>query len=83
MALFFKIVIAYDGLTAAQRASGLRARLAAHFGPEFGIEDAAWNFALLAHPRLSEEAARQAVEADMIVIAANDDSELPLMSFIG
>jgi hypothetical protein len=73
-----KIVIAYEDQRALARADELRYQLVRRCQGEVQIKCSAWNFALLSNPRLRKWATTEAVEAEMIIIAANGASELPL-----
>jgi hypothetical protein len=73
----FKIVIAYENFAAGIRAKKMLERLASELQPDFQINSDVWEFEMLGHRRLREQAATEASEADMIVVSARGDAELP------
>ena len=73
----FKIFIAYDGCSAISRARELQFELARRCRGKVQIHGSSWNFSLLAHPRLREQAAAEAADADMAVISTRGDSDIP------
>jgi hypothetical protein len=72
----FKIVVAYEDFDAGLRAKEMLERLSQQLIPEFEVSRDVWKFELLGHPQLRKQAAREASEADMILIAARAESEL-------
>jgi len=73
----FRILIAYEGFAALVRAQDVRSQIANRFKGEIEITGGSWNFALLGHTQLREQAAAEAAEADMIIIAASGQAGLP------
>jgi hypothetical protein len=69
----FKVVIVYENFGAAVQAKEMSERLAA----ELNSKCDTWKFEMLAHPGLREHAARDAAEADMIIVAARGEGPLP------
>jgi hypothetical protein len=74
----FKIVAVGEDFAAVMRAQELSKRLAADLEPEFGLSSDAWKFEALDNSQTGSEAAREAAEADMIIIAASGAFELPV-----
>jgi hypothetical protein len=73
----FEMFIAYDGCAAISRARDLQFELARRCRGEVKIHASSWNFSLLAHPRLREQAAAESTNADMAVIAVRGNDDLP------
>jgi hypothetical protein len=73
----FRIVIAYEHFNAGMRAKRLTDRMAAQLHPQIAISTDAWKFELLGDAHLKELAGCSAAEADMLIIAANGNTELP------
>ena len=73
----FKVFIAYENQRALARAEELQSQLSKRCRGVIEMESNAWNFALLAYPRLRKRAAQEAAESDMIIIAALRASDLP------
>ena len=73
----FRIVIAYEDFDAGLRAKDMLARLSSELCPEFEVTQDVWKFELLGHAPLRKQAALEASGADMILIAARAEAELP------
>ena len=72
------MVIAYDDRPAFIQAGELRFQLARSCKNNIEIESIAWNFALLGRSKqLREQAAIEAADADMLVVAAGATSQPP------
>src|SRR5258708_36711497 len=65
----------YDNFLSALRAQDLAGRMAVELEPVFATCTKVWNFDLATHPDLRDRAAKDAIEADMIIISisARDD----------
>ena len=74
----FNIVIAYDNGQSARHAIRLVNALAGKFGREFEIQRDLWRFDALALPKMGWLAARSAASANILIIAAEGDGELPV-----
>jgi hypothetical protein len=72
-----KIVIAYDSAATARRAEAMYKRLAQRLGDDFDFEQRLWRFDLLEEETLRAEAAKDAADADIVIVATNDDHKLP------
>jgi hypothetical protein len=75
--LVFKIVIAYEHFDGGTRAKNMTERMAAQLPPPITINTDAWKFELLGDLHLKELAGCSAAEADMLIIAATGNTELP------
>jgi hypothetical protein len=73
----FNVVIVYDDFYSALRAQELAGRMAAELEPVFVMRTEVWNFSLVTHPDLCDRAAKDAIEADMIIISASEGDDLP------
>jgi hypothetical protein len=73
----FRIVIAYEDFDTGLRAKEMLARLSNELNPEFEVQRDVWKFELLGHSPLRKQAALEASAADMILIAARAETELP------
>jgi hypothetical protein len=73
----FRILTAYEDIAAGIRAREMSKQLAAELKPELQISHNVWRFELLGHPQLREYASADAVEADLVIISAHGDEELP------
>ena len=74
----FKIVLLHDDPVSGVRGASVLERLAGQFEAEQGKFDTViWKFDVLRHPGLREHAATRIREADMIVISATGNAELP------
>lgn len=69
--LQFKIVVAYENLSAALRARQMCERLAVDLRHEGGIHCALWKFDLLGEPALIGQATEEAAAAGMVIFSAN------------
>ena len=74
----FNVVIAYDQAESASRAMRLVDGLVAEFGNDFIVHRDLWRFDILALPAVREETSASAAHADLVVIAAAADAELPV-----
>src|SRR5882672_2299690 len=74
----FRIVIAYEHFNAGTRAKKMTDRMAAQLRPQIAIHTEAWKFELLGDSHLKELAGCSAAEADMLIIAATGNTELPV-----
>jgi hypothetical protein len=79
-----EVVIVHEALVTGIEAAALLRRLAARLDAEFGIKSGDWQinsgfwkFETLRDPELREQAAAEAIEADMIIISVGD-AELPV-----
>ena len=72
-----KVAIGYDDFPDGQRAMRMCQHLIEQLGREFQFSARLWKFALLAVPKLAEDAAQDAAEADMIIISAHGRGTLP------
>jgi hypothetical protein len=72
-----RLIIIYEGAAGLMRANEMWFRIASHFHGQIAMEACVWNFALLRDTRLSDCAALQAAEANVIVISPGDAHELP------
>jgi len=73
----FKILTVGEDFAAVMRAQELSRQLAVDLEPDFALSSDAWKFETLDNLRLGTEAAKAAAEADMIIIAASGEYELP------
>lgn len=73
----FRVVIAYQGLEAGKNARRTYDHIAHQLGDDCQFTNEMWNFDVLGIPRLRELAARDASQADMIIIACHGDQPLP------
>jgi hypothetical protein len=72
-----KIVIAYDNAATALRAEAIYERLAQRLGDDFDFEQRLWRFDVLEEETLRAEAAKDAADADIVIVATKDDHQLP------
>jgi hypothetical protein len=72
-----KVVIAYDNLDVARRAEAVYDRLAQRLEETFEFQQRLWRFDVLAEHSLRAQAVRDAADADIVIVAMKDDSELP------
>jgi hypothetical protein len=72
-----RVVIAYNDLAAGKRAMRLLADLGKALGDEIEFQPFQWPFDLLADVDWGEEAARDAANADILIITTNSASPLP------
>jgi len=74
----FKIVLLHDDPVSGVRGASVLERLAGQLETEQGKFDTdIWKFDVLRHPDLREHAATRIREADMIIISATGNAELP------
>ena len=73
----FNVVIAYEDFETGKNAKKTYDFLVEHLGHECEFNNQMWKFDVLALPKLKEIAARDAAEADIIIIAAHGTCELP------
>ena len=73
----FNVVIIYDDFYSALRGQELAGRMAIEVEPAFKICTRVWDFDLASHPDLRDRAAKDAIEADMIIISASVGDDLP------
>ena len=73
----FKIVIAYENCCSGSWAIRMTERLAIHLPPSIRISTESWKFELIENPRLQELAVESIAEADMLILAASGNKELP------
>ncbi|SRR5258708_2302610 len=66
----------YDNFLSALRAQDLAGRMAVELQPAFAISTKVWNFDLATHPDLRDRAAKDAIEADMIIISVSAGDDL-------
>lgn len=72
-----KVVIAYDNLETAKRAERVYERLAGNLSATFDFQQRLWRFDVLEEDALCAEAARDAANADIVIVAMKDDSRVP------
>jgi hypothetical protein len=73
-----KVIIVYDHLETAKRAEAIYERLAwSLHGSGFEFEQRLWRFDVLEDEGFCAEAARDAADADIVIVATNDDTKLP------
>lgn len=73
----FNVVIAYEDLETGKHAKKTYDFLQEHLGHEFEFSNQMWKFDVLSVPKLREMAAKDAVTADIIIVAAHGQSDLP------
>jgi hypothetical protein len=74
----FEVVLAYQDFNSGIRAKEFFDRLVREHGKLFRFLCHLWKFDFLLAPGLTGQAVANAADADMIVIAANNQTELPL-----
>ncbi len=72
----FNVVIIYDDFYSALRGQELAGRMAIELEPAFEIRTRVWDFDLASHPDLRDRAAKDAIEADMIIISVTSEAGL-------
>jgi hypothetical protein len=72
-----KIVIAYDSAATGKRAEAIYERLARRLGNSFDFKQRLWRFDVLEQESLRAEAARDAADADIVIVATNQGKKLP------
>ena len=73
-----RILIAYDTIQTGKRAEMIYERLLERLGNNFEFEQQLWRFDLLEDHILRELAAQDAAQADIVIIATDNDSDLPI-----
>src|SRR4051794_31457425 len=73
----FNVVIAYENLEAGKNARKTYDYLAQHLGQDCQFANEMWSFDVLSIPRLRELAARDAMQADIIIVACHGNGRLP------
>jgi hypothetical protein len=73
----FNVVIAYEDLEAGKNARRTYDYLAQHLGHDCQFANEMWSFDVLSIPRLRELAARDAMQADIIIVACHGGAPLP------
>jgi hypothetical protein len=73
----FNVVTAYEDCTDGLRAKEMLNRLAARLGSDFSVASDLWGFDTLGLPAFNEMADTAATAADMIILCAENRSELP------
>ncbi|MEW6156682.1 MAG: hypothetical protein AB1813_04580 [Verrucomicrobiota bacterium] len=71
------VVIAYEDYECGQRARHLLERIEAKVTPDFHLNHVMWKFELLAVPALRRLATEDVLMADIILIAARENADLP------
>ncbi|HLX70077.1 MAG TPA: hypothetical protein VKV04_10670 [Verrucomicrobiae bacterium] len=71
------VVIAYEDLETGKRAMKTYDYLVEHLGDQCLFTNQMWKFDVLAVPKLRDIAAKDAVAADIIIVAAHEGNELP------
>jgi hypothetical protein len=74
----FNVVIAYEDFETGKHAKRTYDFLVEHLGEECQFNNQMWKFDVLAVPRLREMAAKDAAQADIIIVAAHGGNELPV-----
>lgn len=74
----FKIVIVYGNLTDGIRAQETAERLGKELASETAVSVALWKFDVLNYPSMQEQAAFDAVGADMLIVSADANVKLPV-----
>lgn len=72
-----RVVIAYNDLAAARRAMGVLRDLDRGLGDAIEFQPLPWSFELLTDPDWREAALRDAISADMLIIATSASGPLP------
>ena len=72
-----RVVIAYDDLDVAKRAEAVYERLAQRLEETFEFQQRLWRFDVLQEASLRAQAVSDAVDADIVIVAMKDDSEVP------
>jgi hypothetical protein len=74
----FNVVIAYEDFETGKHGKKTYDFLVQNLGEECRFDNQMWKFDVLAVPKLREMAAKDAVAADIIIISAHGQSELPM-----
>jgi hypothetical protein len=72
------IIIVYEDYLTGNRALRTCERLIQQFRPDTHCDTTSWKFELLRSAKLRKMATEEAVAADMIIVSAHGDSDLPL-----
>src|SRR3954452_20708038 len=73
----FNVVIAYEDFETGKKAKGTYDFLVQNLGPECDFENQMWKFDVLGIPKLMELAAKDAANADIVIISCHSGSHLP------
>lgn len=73
----FNVVTVYEDRHMGRQAKETCDRLTRHLGDECQVTNSLWNFNILQDPIAKSFAARDAADADMIIIATREELELP------
>lgn len=73
----FQVVIVYEDFAAGGRANETCGFLMAQLGNDFELRSSMWKFEILRNPKLAEIAAAEAVQANVIIVAAHGSLPLP------
>lgn len=68
----------YEDFAAGRRANETCSFLLSQLGDEFELRCGMWKFEILRNAKLAEMAAAEALEADVIIVAAHESSLLPI-----
>lgn len=74
----FRILIAYDTPINALEAMRLADGMVGQLGEEFEIHRDLWRFDILTLPEIRDDAVRETLDADLVVIAADAERSLPV-----
>jgi len=74
----FNVVIVYDSSIAGNRAMNVFSGLVREFGGEFDFHCDLWRFDVFALPEVREAATRAGAAADLLIVAAQCEIDLPL-----
>ncbi len=69
-------LLVYEDVTVALRGQEVLRSLARELKPQFELHSSLWKFDLLPYPELVEQATLEALEADVIIIAAHGETDL-------
>jgi len=72
-----KVLVVYEDFAAGRRANDTCSFLMTQLGDEFELRSGLWKFEILRNSKLAEIAAAEALEADVIIVAARGESPLP------
>src|SRR5262245_9062944 len=72
-----RVVIAYDNLDVARRAEAVYDRLTQRLEETFEFQQRLWRFDVLEEESLRDQAVRDAVDADIVIVAMKDSSDVP------
>jgi len=73
----FQVLVVYEDFAAGRRANETCSFLMSQLGDEFEFTSRMWKFEMLRNPKLTQIAAGEALEADVIIVAACGSSPLP------